>query len=361
MAKRETYIFIGHGRRGGGFGRFMKVTAIALAAVLLLLALLNFILQNRVTAQTEWVTVAKLPEVLEQYSILHLSDLHGASLGQEQAGFAQAVHGKAYSIVVMTGDMLPPDGDTKTLLKLIEKLPKTQPILYLPGDEDPDYLDQSAHDSASPYASWAERLIGAGVTILDEPFLVARGRNGADRIWFVPESLYTLNVDQFESTWSAQLRGLEAQGSLNAQEAARRRVCEYQVARARSIRDKLASMLPTDVQVCVSHTPLTEEYMRTMQRWSDRGTVFSIRQASLILAGHCCGGQFRLPGIGPVWVPELGWFPGDEGVRGWSWVGGVQQYISPGLGASGAWPPWMRFRLFNLPAVTTIYLTARIR
>ena len=199
------------------------------------------------------------------------------------------------------------------------------------------------------------------MTILDEPYLVARGKNGQDRIWFVPESLYSLNLDQFESNWRGQLQALNGRGSLSAYEAARRRVCEYQVARAESIRAKLKDMRTTDVQVVVSHTPITQEYMTTLMNWSERGAVFSIRQASLILAGHYCGGQWRLPGLGPVYVPELGWFPGDEGVSGWNWVGGIPQHISPGLGGSAnAYPPWMPFRLFNLPDATVIYLTARL-
>ncbi len=60
-----------------------------------------------------------------------------------------------------------------------------------------------------------------------------------------------------------------------------------------------------------------------------------------------------------MYVPDFGWFPPDSGISGWNWVGGAAQHISPGIGASGSYPWWERFRLFNPPVITRILLTAR--
>ena len=78
-----------------------------------------------------------------------------------------------------------------------------------------------------------------------------------------------------------------------------------------------------------------------------------------MLAGHYCGGQWRLPGKGAIYVPEYGWFPEDRLIQGLDYLSGLPQYISPGLGASDYYP-WQRGRVFNSPVVTLITLTARI-
>ena len=61
------------------------------------------------------------------------------------------------------------------------------------------------HAGCTPYADWAERLIKAGVTILDEPYLMTRGRNDRSRIWFVPEELYSLDLKGLETTYTGVL------------------------------------------------------------------------------------------------------------------------------------------------------------
>ena len=78
----------------------------------------------------------------------------------------------------------------------------------------------------------------------------------------------------------------------------------------------------------------------------------------LVLAGHYNGGQICLPLIGPVYVPNLGFFPGAQQVRGLMRVGEVLQHVSPGLGVNPS--QLFPLRLFNPPTVTFIKLTAQI-
>ena len=165
-------------------------------------------------------------------------------------------------------------------------------------------------------------------------------------------------MDNQADNSASQLSRLNAKGALTDAEAAQKRVAEYQLSRAEEIRTSLAEMKATDVQVVLCHAPLGADYVSTVMGWGTRSDVFSLRRAALILSGHYCGGQFRLPFLGPVYLPDAGWFPGDEGVRGLSWVNGIPEYISPGLGASHA-VPWQPFRLFNTPTVTRITLTSR--
>jgi hypothetical protein len=85
-----------------------------------------------------------------------------------------------------------------------------------------------------------------------------------------------------------------------------------------------------------------------------------MRYTGLILAGHYNGGQWRLPLVGPVYVPELGWFPEDNQVQGLSYLEGIPQYVSPGLGSDPHYE-YQPGRVFNPPVMTRIVLTRRAK
>ena len=91
---------------------------------------------------------------------------------------------------------------------------------------------------------------------------------------------------------------------------------------------------------------------------TDKEELFSLRYASLILAGHYNGGQWRIPFAGAIYVPELGWFPKDDQVQGLSYVAGVPQFISPGLGSDPHYEH-QPGRIFNSPVITRIVLTSK--
>lgn len=340
--------------------RFLVTLLVVLAVATAGVLSVNLMLRQQVVLERVGVTVTNLPADLEQWTILHFSDLHGQQLGTRQSAIRQAISGLNVSSIVMTGDMIGPEGDVEPLLDLVALLPSDKPKLLVLGDEDPDYLDSTAHASISPKADWAVKLEEAGVTILDEPVLFTRGSKGTARIWFVPEELYSLDLDGLESTWQARLNRLNGLPGLSADEAAEKRVAEYQVARVGRIRESIAQMKATDIQIVLTHVPMTREFMSTLNEWSGRNTVFSLRQASLLLAGHYCGGQWRLPGKGAIYVPELGWWPEDSLLQGMDYLNGVPQYISPGLAASGFYPR-QPGRFMNQPAVTLITLSARMQ
>ena len=115
---------------------------------------------------------------------------------------------------------------------------------------------------------------------------------------------------------------------------------------------------PEDIQVVLTHTPLSSDYMADLVSWGNKEEAFSMRYASLILAGHYNGGQWRIPFVGAVYVPELGWFPEDSAIQGLSWLGNIPQYISPGLGSDPHYEN-MPGRVYNPPVITKITLTRK--
>ena len=95
---------------------------------------------------------------------------------------------------------------------------------------------------------------------------------------------------------------------------------------------------------------------------SDSGKYLSA--PDLLLAGHYCGGVWRLPLLGAFYIPDStlprnGWFPAQERVQGLSAVGETQVYITGGLSINGDLP-LMRFRLMNQPQISVLTLSATL-
>ena len=355
MARRQQYIFSDEPRHGKG-------VLIAFVAFVCLLAAglftANLAMTHTVSYTREYVTIANLPTDLDNFTILHLSDLNGAVLGDRQSAVKKAIGSRSgYGAVVLSGNMVGQRGDVQPVLDLLSQLPAGTPVLLLPGDGDPALYATAAHASLSAYADWAQQLIDAGVILLDEPYAI---QSGKATVWFTPESLYTMDTVSTEKAWQNQIDILNAQVEpLSIDQAALLRTAQEQVLRMQRIREKIALMKEKDVQVVVSHMPLTTASVAASKAWAT-SKVFSMTNVSLALCGGTCAGQWRIPGAGAVWTPEAGFFPADEKVTGMSYLAGVWQHISPGLGASPDYPWFMPMRLFNSPGATMLVLTATV-
>ena len=354
--EKNQYIFASELTRGHRSHRFRNTVLILIPILVLTVWVLNITVSRRVQLTEMRLTVLNLPDDLEGFSILHLSDLHGARYGENQKAVQTALGTTRYSCVVMTGDMVGLDGDPEPVLELVALMPGDTPKFYIPGDMDGSAVETYAHSSLSVYTDWAERLIQAGVTILDRPVLITREKG---RIWFVPEEVYALDLDGMRRIFRDQLEEMNSRAtSLTPDDAARIRELEYELERIDALEELKKEILPTDIQVVLTHTPLGEDYVADLVSWAGKEDLFSLRYAGLILAGHYNGGQWRIPFIGPIYVPELGWFPDDSEVQGLSYVNGIPQYISPGMGSDPHYEH-QPGRFFNSPVITRIVLTRK--
>lgn len=350
MARRERYIFAEEPRRGRGFLIGFLVVLVLAAAVVFVA---NFAMNHSVVFTREDVTIPNLPSDLENFTILHISDLNGTDIGEKQSAVEKALGSRTASCVVFSGNMLDDSGSVQPLIDLAAVMPRSAPIYYLP-DGDPSVYASTAHASMEAYTDQALKLQSAGIVILDRPVKIDKGRN---TLWLIPEELYTLDLDSSETEWRSRLDKLTAQGELTADESAMKRLAEFQLERYAAIRASIEEIDKNDILVAVTHLPLTRESVARDKAMSDENDLFSIHNVSLVLAGGTAGGQWRLPGAGAIWAPEEGFFPEDITLRGMSNLLGIRQHISPGLGVSDDYP-LLRFRLFNSPEMTLLVLTS---
>jgi hypothetical protein len=246
-------------------------------------------------------------------------------------------------------------GNTQPFMQLLSLIKKDIPILFIPGDCDPAPLYTSAHDTLSVLAPHITAAQGAGAIYLDAPYPLTIGKT---TVWFSPEGLYSMDAESTILSCQRQLDELNgANASANADGAAEIRSLEYRLDAAKRLKDAREHMKSTDYHIALSHAPLTYDYVRSVWDWQDNKGA-SMQKVTLALAGHMNGGQWRIPGGRPIYVPGLGWFPEDQQVTGLSRVSTITQYISPGLGSSCHYP-WQPGRLFNPPAITVLTLTGK--
>ena len=149
--EKNRYVFAPDRRRFRRPHRFLRALLILIPLLALTFTITNLAVSRRVKLEQIRLTVLNLPLELEEYSILHISDLHGARYGENQKAIKTSLGTTRYSCVVMTGDMLGEDGDVGPLLELIALMPSDTPKYLIPGDMDGLFIDSEAHGSLSPY------------------------------------------------------------------------------------------------------------------------------------------------------------------------------------------------------------------
>ena len=359
--RRGEYLFAPPKKRGGARGVVLMAMFLVLAAVAAV-ALINHASNTRVSLENESVAVMGLDKAFTGFTVLHLSDLHAAALGSNAELWEDLLYGKAVNAVVMTGDMVGSGGDYGPLVALIRTLRGVNaqaPIYFIAGDDDPEPVLSTAHGSAEVLADWVLAAQAAGAVYLDAPMSQAAG---ARKVWFSPEALYGVDAANMVSSLTAQKAQMEAQGAQYEGDAGAsyRALCYRLDVMERTVAAQ-AEMATTDLQIAVAHAPLEAGYIRTSLEWAagDTDAAFNFRAITLLLAGHYCGGQWRLPDGRILYVPEYGWFPDEAGLVGMQRVNSINQYVSRGLGASEAYP--MGGRLFNPPGATLLRFTASIQ
>ena len=161
---------------------------------------------------------------------------------------------------------------------------------------------------------------------------------------------------------------VETEGTLEGLEMDRNNLplSSWRLRQLQKLDESIRLMAPEDAHIALSHYPPTREYIDVTQQLGEAEAepYTFLPTVDLVLAGHYCGGGWKLPFLGALYVPDItldrhGWFPAKDTVEGLRMLGTTQLYTSPGLSVTDK-ILLPNFRLFNPPTVTLITLTSAI-
>ena len=352
--------------------RGRKITFFGFMAIIFVSLFLIVLAMNDRSVSTEYesIIITGLPEEFEGYKILHISDLQGKNFGQDQSALSRITQNLDYDAVLITGDMVGENGDPSAFYELLDVLNSRKPVYFIAGDNDPAPLLSKARDNSSQaltlnqmvLADWVLGAQERGAIFLNAPQKITKG---SSNIWLLPDTFLNLDIasavellkEEMEQEKESMLVGIDEsklalpftsyryQTMLKAEE----RLLTYN---AQDIIIMLSHEVPTDSQIYVSQDSLSAEELKSYFPAPD-----------LILSGHFCGGEWRLPGLGAIHISSsmsarFGWFPNQDYVQGQRTVGGSVVYTSPGLSVTG--DTLFSFRFMNPPRITLVTLTGEL-
>lgn len=306
----------------------MRGVKILLLFLIILLALFTIHENNRITITEQFVHIDELPEELEGFAILQVTDLHEREFGDGQSRLLEAINSVDYNAVVFTGDMLdnPESKNYAPFYTLIEGISNKEMAFFVPGNTDPE-----SYILGEEYPAEKDDFIKGmelrGVQLLES---VQKVEWGDSSLYFtyVENSLLHGGTGEMEEELQLELSILD------------------------TIQD-------SDILIGLNHFPLADARIDALKA----DDMYQFHNYDLIIAGHYHGGQIRLPLLGALFVPEPsylwdGLLPPRDRVKGiWSYED-TKQYVSTGLGSSDA-IPILKFRFLNPPEINILVLTGK--
>ena len=338
-----------------------RFSTFLLATVVILFLTLTFFNNTNIKVEKVTVSVAGLSSDLEGYTICLLSDLHGREFGTKQATLLRAINGESYDLLVLAGDMVGKGGNPQPLYDLMDGLTGNKPVYFVAGDSDPGPLRSVPNVVEGTLEEfvledWVLGVIERGAVYLDSPESL---KVEDATIWLTPESMLNVESSSTVSALNKQVY-LETNEVLENKQAAYNALpfTSYRQQNMLELQTSILKMKSQDLHISVGHIP-----PYSAPRVSD-GSDGYLPTVDLILAGHYCGGVWKLPLLGAVYIPSVeaarhGWFPAENEVEGLRMLGSANMYVTGGLGVTDQiYLP--DFRLNNQPKVTLLTLTAKL-
>ena len=348
------------------FGREIRFWPLIILAAVAILAGGVMLNNSNLTVTEQSVTVVGLPDSLEGYRIVVLSDMNGKRFGDEQSLLLRTLNGLKYDAIFCVGDMVGKSGNAEPFWEFLDGLRSPEKVYFICGDSDP-----------GPYIKGARGTEGILSQLILEDWIlgaIERGANYVDAptsitvkdatLWISPATMLNLETISTLETWQDQTdQEVDGVRSGINDDYTTLPLTTYRMKLAQKLYEVQRAMSPTDIHISLAHEPPADSFIYTSEDHDSANERF-LTSPELIVAGHFCGGVWRIPGLGAIYVPDStmarsGWFPEQEDVAGLSTVGETQLYITRGLSTSGS-VPLMPFRLFNEPEVSVLTLTSTL-
>ncbi len=244
----------------------------------------------------------RLPSAFCGFKVLQISDLHGASFGKENSRLLAKIGAEKPDIIIITGDIINSrNADIEKAKRLCEELGKIAPVFFSSGN----------HESRlESFETLKNALEKTGVTVLENECADFEKEGQKIRICGLTDPKF---------------------------------VTDYSYKNSLAAVEKALEKMPLDgekFKLLLAHRP---ELM----------AAYAAHSIDLVFSGHAHGGQFRIPLIGGLFVPNQGFFPHYD--AGFFLEGKTQMLVSCGLGRS-----IIPIRLFNPPNLVIAVLTNEV-
>ena len=160
------------------FGREIRFWPLIILAAVAILAGGVMLNNSNLTVTEQTVTVVGLPNELEGYRIVVLSDMNGKRFGDEQSLLLRTLNGLKYDAIFCVGDMVGASGNAEPFWEFIEGLRSPEKVYFICGDSDPGPyplpadpggLDPGRHRAGRELCGRAEADPGEGREALGVP------------------------------------------------------------------------------------------------------------------------------------------------------------------------------------------------
>lgn len=348
------------------FGRDIRFWPLILLAALAFMAVGVMLNNSNLSITEQTVTVVGLPDDMEGYRIVVLSDMNGRRFGDSQSLLLRTLNGIKYDAIFCLGDMVGKGGNAQPFWEFIEGLKNPEKVYFICGDSDPGPYLPSARGTEGVLSQliledWILGAIERGANYVDAPIAIPVKKS---TLWISPATMLNLETISTLATWQDQTEQEEdGVRSGIVDDYTHLPITTYRCKLAQKLYDAQRTMSASDIHISLAHEMPSNEFIYTSEDHKSESERF-LASPELILAGHYCGGVWRIPFFGAFYVPDKtlsrgGWFPDQASVSGLSDVGEAQTYITRGLSTSGS-VPLMPFRLFNPPEISVITLTSTL-
>ena len=151
MRKEESYSNRGENDlQMSGFTtrKIMRMCFLIISLCFVTLVIYTIWDNHRIIMTKQDIMIHSLPEELEDFTILQITDLHEREFGKNQTRLLEAINSVDYDVVVFTGDMLNDSTSInyRPFYSLIEGIDNKEYAFFVPGNTDTEkYSLNSAH------------------------------------------------------------------------------------------------------------------------------------------------------------------------------------------------------------------------
>ena len=239
--------------------RKKHITLLVLLSLFVIIVL--WALWGNFTVKSTEITIkdSELPQAFSGFKIAHVSDLHNAEFGDNNAKLIKILKEQKPDIIAITGYLVDSDHtDIEISIEFCRQAMEIAPCYYVPGNHEAWLGDR--------FNELENELLDIGVNVLRNESVSLSNREDTAWIMGVDDPDFVERSSMFDL--SAGIISTEIQNT-NAGEG---------------------------YKILLSHRPeVFETYVQ--------------EDINLVLSGHAHGGQFRIPFVGGLVAPNQGFFP----------------------------------------------------